>query len=556
MSLEFSESARQTIQRAEAIAVEMACSEVGSAHLCLAALEENERNDRVLLLLQLSGVSAEEARVYARIAVEPDELASSEPKLSQGAKKILNLAHVEAQNLNNQQITVEHLFIACVRQQRGPHLGEVLRPLGLDAGNLRGNLLGLDRSAHRQGNPLNYLTPEGQAAIEAAHAAMRASYCGRISTAHLLLGLLDDPRGEAVRILGAAEVDIDSVKKETRAAIVNDGQVATPQKKFTPSAKRALERAKKASPGELPLIGPQQLLAALLPQSASLKEKLAFGTNVIDPLERVWSRFPVEEVKKQLEDGQAKQASGEVEFSEGSQKIFDAAYAEMQATACATISTAHLLIAILKNHDSLAVEVMQNLGFDLREVENTARSRVDPEHKAAQNEGQFSPGASRAMGYASYVAKSEGFRFVDSSHLLIGMLLHEKMSEIPKNDAKLWTSEQVDKLLPALSRKGPNIPKQERFAYKPSQANPLGRSIGFISFAMGFVCVGSLSRLSPLSLVGRTAIYLILITLCVSALGACVAILTDRTKGIKEAWSKLFFGFLLGIMLAMPFVGR
>jgi ATP-dependent Clp protease ATP-binding subunit ClpA len=302
----FSVAARLTISRAQQLALSSNCVMVETGHLFTALIsEEIQSDERVGSLLQISGVALEEARMYAQSTIQTEGKGVGDaPQLDSSAKNTLNMADEEARRLGSPEIENEHLLIACVRPQRATHVGEVLRPLGLDAAKLREHLRELEKSQRldRSGSPLNSLTQSSKTAIEAAHAMMRASYCGRISTAHLLLGILDDPENVATETLLAAKIDIEELKKATQASITSDGQIATPQKKFSPGAKRALERAKKeADKCARSFIGPQHLLFALLPRPISAKEKITYGDVGQDPLEKVWSQMPVAEIERQYQ---------------------------------------------------------------------------------------------------------------------------------------------------------------------------------------------------------------------------------------------------------------
>ncbi|HEX8464746.1 MAG TPA: Clp protease N-terminal domain-containing protein, partial [Abditibacterium sp.] len=212
----------------------------------------------------------------------------------------LQIANHSHQNV----INPEHLFIACVAYQRGPHLGETLRPLGLDAAQLKQHLASLhaSKTPYRKGNPLNSLTQQSEKAIEAAHAAMRANFSGRISTSHLLLGLLSDENFASVTMLQDIGADLEALKCRARETIVSDGQIATPQKKFSPGAKRALERAaREAKAANHHFIGTDHLLLALLPQRETWRGKLKAGGQSFDSVEGLWTAEQVAALKGEFE---------------------------------------------------------------------------------------------------------------------------------------------------------------------------------------------------------------------------------------------------------------
>ncbi|RYG67972.1 hypothetical protein EON80_12575 [bacterium] len=284
------------LARAKGLAIERNSAEIDTAHLFLGLLEmEIEQPSQLTPLLQMSGVTFEEAQLYASSACPT---ASGPPeqtlRYSSAARRMISMMEKEAYRCGSMLIHPEHLLIAAVRFQRRRHVGEVLRPLGLDAAILSSAVAKQNASTQfkKGGNPLESLTESSREAIESAHAIMRGSFCGRISTVHLLLGVLADPDNVAAETLRLANIDLESFTRAADALLVNDGEIATPQKKFSPSAKRALERAKReAAQCGNSLIGPQHLLFGLLPKEASISEKVSFGTAVTDPLDRFWPQW-------------------------------------------------------------------------------------------------------------------------------------------------------------------------------------------------------------------------------------------------------------------------
>jgi len=238
---------------------------IGEAHLFIELLKD-EGDETLAALLALSGVSREEARLYAQSWIENDAAnRDKKQEIVKSASWVLKIALLQARLDHSAQIETHHLFLACVSHRRGPHLGEVLRPLGLEVGTLRAHLRGLTAQENR-------FMPRAEKALDVAHAEMRASYCGRISTAHLLLGLLSDE--EVFEILKRAGCNGEELRKQVHKSVKNDGQIAGPQQQFSPGAKRALERAaREAKRAGNKYIGRGQILLGLLPQRETFGEK-------------------------------------------------------------------------------------------------------------------------------------------------------------------------------------------------------------------------------------------------------------------------------------------
>ena len=315
MITQFSPPTRNAILRAQNLAITEQNGLVTEPHLFFGILEDEE-DEVISALLAVSGISRDEARLYAQSALEePTDSATdsatdsptgsatetaNEPRLSADAKKMLELAAREAHRADTQFTEPHHLFIACVSHRRGPHLGEVLRPLGLDAARLRQHARGLRKKRDLRAPNLK-LTARAEKAIEVAHAEMRASYCGRITVAHLLLGILSDESNMAVSSLKSANCDLEALKTKARASIRNDGEIATPQKRFSPGAKRALERAaREAKSAGNKYIGRGQILLGLLPQPETLGEKWRARGQELDSVDFLWTAAQAEALRSAL----------------------------------------------------------------------------------------------------------------------------------------------------------------------------------------------------------------------------------------------------------------
>jgi ATP-dependent Clp protease ATP-binding subunit ClpA len=126
----FTERARRVILLGQEEAGKTNSPHVGTEHLLLGLMREAEGVGAQLLIKM--GVTPE--RVRQEIAKEIErghEPSSSEPKLTQRAKRVLELAAEEARLMRHNYIGTEHLLLALVREKEGT-AGQVLRHLGLD----------------------------------------------------------------------------------------------------------------------------------------------------------------------------------------------------------------------------------------------------------------------------------------------------------------------------------------------------------------------------------------------------------------------------------------
>ncbi|BCM89480.1 hypothetical protein IAD21_01326 [Abditibacteriota bacterium] len=281
----FTPDSRAAILRAQNIATGLKSADISSAHLFLAVLEAATPDSPLGVLLLSAGLKREETRLYveASFALSNNTGPTSEPILTPDAKRVLEFAANESVRAGDSLIGLDHLLLACLRPQEDSSLNSTLSSLGWDLAVLRAKrreLKTLPPPRHK-GNPLELLTGNSQRAIEAAYNAMRATWCGRISTAHLLLGVLENE--DTIERINHLNVAVDELKAQTRATIRSDSQLAITEKRFDKGAKRALDRTKKeAQQRGYSFIGPDHLLLGLLPQNATLREKLTWGAQVPD----------------------------------------------------------------------------------------------------------------------------------------------------------------------------------------------------------------------------------------------------------------------------------
>ncbi len=135
----FTERARRVILLGQEEASKMNSSHVGTEHLLLGLVRENE--GVAAQVLQKMGVSLQRVRQEIEAEVEPsEEGASSEPKLTPRAKRVLELAADEARRMRHNYIGTEHLLLALLREKDGV-AASVLRKLGLNLERARNQVM-------------------------------------------------------------------------------------------------------------------------------------------------------------------------------------------------------------------------------------------------------------------------------------------------------------------------------------------------------------------------------------------------------------------------------
>jgi ATP-dependent Clp protease ATP-binding subunit ClpC len=158
----FTERARQVVVLAQDEARLLRHNYIGTEHILLGLLREDEGiAARVLESLDI-GVQEVRAQV-ARIVGQGDEVTSGQIPFTPRAKKVLELALREAQSLGHKWIGTEHLLLGLVRENGGVG-ARILVDLGADAAKVRDEVIGLlsgtgRRKASRSGRVVRAPVP-------------------------------------------------------------------------------------------------------------------------------------------------------------------------------------------------------------------------------------------------------------------------------------------------------------------------------------------------------------------------------------------------------------
>ncbi|RTZ60248.1 MAG: ATP-dependent Clp protease ATP-binding subunit ClpC, partial [Gammaproteobacteria bacterium] len=134
----FTDKARQIILKAKDIASEYGHNYLGSEHLLLALLENDEITH---LVLSRFGLSSDKVKRSILAQITKGNF-KGEILFSPDAKRVLEIALEEARILHHPFVGTEHLLLAVVREKTGLG-GRVLRSFGLDEYAVRREILHL-----------------------------------------------------------------------------------------------------------------------------------------------------------------------------------------------------------------------------------------------------------------------------------------------------------------------------------------------------------------------------------------------------------------------------
>ncbi len=114
-------------------------------------------------------------------------------RFTQRARRVLSLAHQEAEKMHQEAISTEHLLMGLM-QEEGGVAGRVLRDLGLDQDRIREMIERLGGKGESESKRLD-LTPGVQQVLEMAIEEARQMGHHYIGTEHILLALVRSDQG-------------------------------------------------------------------------------------------------------------------------------------------------------------------------------------------------------------------------------------------------------------------------------------------------------------------------------------------------------------------------
>jgi ATP-dependent Clp protease ATP-binding subunit ClpC len=167
-------------------------------------------------------------------------------RFTQRARRVLSLAHKEAERMHHAQIGTEHLLLGLLRDQGGI-AGRVLRELGLDMESVLTVTEGITGYGDYRGDALA-LSPGTQRVLELAVEEARKLGHHYIGVEHILLGLIEHGKGVAHDVLGQLGLTAEQIRRQTLRVIEETKEKSKLQRESTRSRRSKRSKSKSATP--------------------------------------------------------------------------------------------------------------------------------------------------------------------------------------------------------------------------------------------------------------------------------------------------------------------
>jgi ATP-dependent Clp protease ATP-binding subunit ClpC len=147
-------------------------------------------------------------------------------RFTQRARRVLSLAHQEAERTRHNSIGTEHLLLGLIEEEGGV-AGRVLRELGLTSERVREVVERVTSRESRFNADKIELAPDTQQVLEFAVDEARRMGHHYIGTEHILLGLVR-VEGTAMEVLRRLGITADQIRRQTRRVLNESASTPAP----------------------------------------------------------------------------------------------------------------------------------------------------------------------------------------------------------------------------------------------------------------------------------------------------------------------------------------
>ncbi len=167
------------------------------------------------------------------------------------ARRVLSIAHQEAQQRGNTRIGTEHLLLGLILEDGGV-ASKVLRELGMEEDRVKEIIKRLGQELPEISSQIE-LGDDTQAVLEAAIEEARRMGHHYIGTEHILLGLVNANSGLAIDVLRSLGITAEQIRRQTRR-ILQESSTTTSTSTTPTKSSQTKKEEEKSSKSKTPLV--------------------------------------------------------------------------------------------------------------------------------------------------------------------------------------------------------------------------------------------------------------------------------------------------------------
>lgn len=264
---------------------------------------------------------------------------------------VMKTAREKLKESNHEAYGTEQILIGILENKEN-WLTQLLEKQGVNTGNFVEKLNEINSRKDEYNENELQLTPKAYKAVSSAYELAREFGSTYIKPEHVLLGILKENNGLASLILAELNVDVDKLYSK----------IITPIEKERPEILTIINLAQEeARRMEQNIVGTEQILLGILGEGAGVAAKVLRNLGLTLKDLRI-------EVQKVIGFGHHYSEDKEMVFTPRAKRVLALAWNKAKKFNNAKVKSEHLLLAITREKDSMAMKVLENLGVDVIEI--------------------------------------------------------------------------------------------------------------------------------------------------------------------------------------------
>lgn len=379
-TLQFSPSVKSIFKDSWDIAQELGANYVVPDHIFLTLL--NNDNASIHLIFNEFEIDLERIRASVKRLVENKAKKTSHPECMSKSSaiipqcfsmssifeeaessRLMNLAVEKLKNTNYETLGTEQILLAILENSESS-LFTLLENEGITAQEFMKRLSFLN-SREEEYNAGEYqFTPKAFETIGSGYEVAKELGSANVKPEHILLGLLKNKKGIACRILKDMNVNTDSLYNKILKPIEKQKPVTLTIIRLAQEEVRRLGHS---------VVGTEQILLGILGEGAGIGSRVLkeLGITLKD------TRIEVEKIVGFGSDNSEKDAA----LTPRAKKLLEIAWEKAKQFGNSRIESEHLLLAITKVEDSVAMKVLSALGVDVIEIKQGILRAIQEKNK-------------------------------------------------------------------------------------------------------------------------------------------------------------------------------